>query len=116
MVTSEGTKQKQLGPTITVIVAAFAAFGRKVTSRPTSTHMSTRRHEDVFIGSVTPCNSKQSAVPRKLEKVTPLLLLRYPGATAATERMPISESDAPTASWESNYPTEWCSQRNAPCE
>ena len=37
------------------------------------------------------------------------------GATAVPEGIRISESDAPTASRESNYPIEWCSQRNAPC-
>jgi len=80
MVTSEGEKQKQLGPTITVTVAARAAVGHKAKNRAAITAVIARTDE-VFIGSshlvlliIAHWNSKQSTIARKREKVTGLLL------------------------------------------
>jgi hypothetical protein len=85
MVTSEGEKQKQLGPTITVTVAAFAAVDHEAKSRAALTAAIARTNE-VFIGLshlvllvIAHWNSKQSIAARNSEKVTRLLLcaLRY---------------------------------------
>ena len=50
MVTDEGEKQKQLGPTITVTVAARAAVGHKAKNRAAITG-AIARTDEVFIGS-----------------------------------------------------------------
>ena len=80
MVTDEGEKQKQLGPTITVTVAARAAVGDKAKNRAAITG-AIARTDEVFIGSshlvlliIAHWNSRQSATARKSEKVTGLLL------------------------------------------
>src|SRR5438309_10931311 len=85
MVTSEGEKQKQLGPTITVTVAARAAVGHKAKNRAAITG-AIARPDKVFIGSshlvlliIAHWNSKHFIIARKSKKVTGLLLcdLRY---------------------------------------
>jgi len=82
MVTDEGEKQKQLGPTITVTVAARAAVGDKAKNRAAITG-AIARTDEVFIGSshlvlliIAHMNSKQSIAACNSEKVTGLLLLR----------------------------------------
>ena len=94
MVTSEGEKQKQLGPTITVIVAARAAVGHKAKNRAAITG-AIARTEEVFIGSshlvlliIAHWNSKQSTIARKSEKVTGLLLY-VPRCKSTPDRLPI---------------------------
>jgi hypothetical protein len=52
IVTDAGTKQKQLGPTITVTVAALAAVGRKTSNKAIITTNAVMRSEEVFIGSI----------------------------------------------------------------
>jgi hypothetical protein len=50
IVTDAGTKQKQLGPTITVTVAPLATLGWKTRSEATITTNTARQREEVFIG------------------------------------------------------------------
>jgi len=49
IVTDEGTKQKQLGPTITVTVAALVTVGQKVRSGAIATTTAAMRSKEVFI-------------------------------------------------------------------
>jgi hypothetical protein len=51
-VTDEGMKHKQLGPTITVTVAAFATAGYKARSGAVITTNNAKRREEVFIASI----------------------------------------------------------------
>ena len=52
IVTDEGTKQKQLGPTITVTVAPLATVAQKARSGAIVTTTAAMRSEEVFIASI----------------------------------------------------------------
>jgi hypothetical protein len=52
IVTDEGTKQKQLGPTNTVTVAALVTVGQKTRSGAIVTTTAAMRREEVFIYSI----------------------------------------------------------------
>jgi hypothetical protein len=52
IVTDEGTKHKQLGPTITVTVAPLATVGQKARSGAIVTTIAAMRSEEVFIASI----------------------------------------------------------------
>jgi hypothetical protein len=53
MVTEEGEKQRQLGPTITVTVTALATLGRKARSGAIITTIIAMRSEEVFMTSIS---------------------------------------------------------------
>ena len=52
IVTDEGTKHKQLGPTITVTVAPLATVGWKARSGAIVTTTAAMRSKEVFIASI----------------------------------------------------------------
>jgi hypothetical protein len=51
-VTDEGTKQKQLGPTITVTVAALVTVGQKARNGAIIATIAAMRSKEVFIISI----------------------------------------------------------------
>ena len=77
IVTDEGTKQKQLGPTITVTVAALATVGQKTRSGAIVTTTAAMRSEEIFITTI---QLQRSVATHNTRKVTRLLLLRSIGA------------------------------------
>jgi hypothetical protein len=66
MVTDEGEKQRQLGPTITVMVAALATLGQKARSGAIITANTAMRGEKVFMASISHRANANNLLPQAI--------------------------------------------------
>jgi hypothetical protein len=90
IVTDAGTKQKQLGPTMTVTVAALATVEEKARSGAIIHTNIAKRSDEVFMISndlvtvtdIPACNCNHSVAARNTGKVTRLLPLQIVEAAA----------------------------------